>query len=340
MTTTRQMGLVLGLASSLAFSVACGSDDGSSNAGPPGDGAAGMGSDPDAMDGSGGSEADGDGMGGAASADEPTVVDVASEAGSFTSLVGALEAAGLVDTLSGDGEFTVFAPDDAAFEAFETENPGVLASLSDDELRAVLTYHVVGAEVRSNDLVSGSIAETLSGDYVAIDLSEGVKVNAAEVTSADIDASNGVIHVIDRVILPPSDNIVQTAVSAGSFTQLASALVATGLDEALSGEGPFTVFAPTDAAFEAFEAENPGVLASLSAEQLSSVLLYHVTDGWVGAADLEDGASVPTLLEGASLSVDLSSSLMVNNSNVDAANVLTSNGVIHVIDEILLPPSP
>ena len=299
-----------------------------------------MGSDPDSMEGSGGSDAPADGMGGAAAVDDATIVDVAADADSLTSLVGALEAAGLVEALSADGEFTVFAPDDAAFEAFEAENPGVLASLSEDELRAVLTYHVVGAQVRSSDLVSGSIAQTLSGDYVAIDLSDGVKVNSAVVTSADIAASNGVIHVIDRIILPPSENIVETAVSAGSFSQLASALVATGLDETLSTGGPFTVFAPPDAAFEAFESENPGVLASLSTEQLSEVLLYHVTEGWVGAADLEDGASVPTLLEGASLSVDLSSGVVINSSSVDSANILTTNGVIHVIDEILLPPSP
>jgi uncharacterized surface protein with fasciclin (FAS1) repeats len=133
---------------------------------------------------------------------------------------------------------------------------------------------------------------------------------------------------------------VETAVAAGSFTQLAGALVATGLDSTLASGGPFTVFAPTDDAFDAFEAENPGVLAGLSTEQLSDVLLYHVVDGWAGAADLQDGASVPTLLADASLAVDLSSGVVVNDSTVTAANIVATNGVIHVIDQVLLPPSP
>ena len=271
---------------------------------------------------------------------EPTVVELAIEAGTFTSLVAALEAADLVAALSGEGPFTVFAPDDAAFAAFEEEHPGVLASLSTDELTAVLTYHVLAAEVLSTDLVDGSIAETLNGAYVGIELSDGVKVGGADVTAADLIASNGVIHVIDRIILPPGENLVETAVSAGSFTQLAAALVATGLDATLADGGPFTVFAPTDDAFDAFEAANPGVLGSLTEAALTDILLYHVVDGWVGAADLVDGSSVPTLLTDASLTIDLSSGVVVNESSVVAANVLATNGVIHVIDEILLPPSP
>jgi len=279
------------------------------------------------------------GEGGGAMA-EPTVVELAIAAGSFTSLVAALEAADLVGALSGEGPFTVFAPDDAAFAAFEDENPGVLASLTTDELTAVLTYHVLAAEVRASDLVDGAIAETLNGAYVGIDLSDGVEVGGANVTAADLTGRNGVIHVIDRVILPPRENLVETAVSAGSFTQLAAALVATGLDATLADGGPFTVFAPTDDAFAAFEAANPGVLASLTEAELTDVLLYHVVDGWVGAADLVDGSSVPTLLNDASLTIDLSSGVVVNESSVVAANVLATNGVIHVIDEILLPPSP
>ena len=244
-----------------------------------------------------------------------------------------------MEALSSEGPFTVFAPDDAAFAAFEDENPGVSRRFHG---RAHRRAHLsrAQAEVRSTDLVDGSIAETLNGAYVGIELSDGVKVGGANVTAADLVASNGVIHVIDRIILPPGENLVETAVSAGSFTQLAAALVATGLDATLADGGPFTVFAPTDDAFDAFEAANPGVLGSLTEAALTDILLYHVVDGWVGAADLVDGSSVPTLLTDASLTIDLSSGVVVNESSVVAANVLATNGVIHVIDEILLPPSP
>lgn len=158
-------------------------------------------------------------------------------------------------------------------------------------------------------------------------------------TTADVAASNGLIHVIDKIMLPPSKDIVGTAVAAGNFTKLAGALVATGLDKTLQGPGPFTVFAPTDDAFAAFEANNPGVLASLTTAQLSDILLYHVVSGWSGPADLKDGASVNTALAGKSLKVSTTAGVLVNESKVTSANIVTTNGVIHVIDAVLLPPA-
>ncbi len=268
-----------------------------------------------------------------------SIVDIAVASDDFTQLVAALQAANLVDALSGDGPFTVFAPTNAAFDAFEQDNPGVLAGLSPEELTSVLTYHVVSGSVMSTDLVNGALAETLQGGFIGVALNEGVMINDARVTTADIEASNGVIHVIDRLILPPSSDIVETAVNAGSFTKLAEALSAAELVETLQGEGPFTVFAPTDAAFEAFEEANPGVLQSLTTEQLTDILLYHVSSGWVGAADLSDGMRVPTQLAGAELIVDLNDGVRVNQSSVTQANIITNNGVIHVIDQILLPPT-
>jgi uncharacterized surface protein with fasciclin (FAS1) repeats len=267
------------------------------------------------------------------------IVDTAVKAGSFTKLAAALDSAGLVSALKGTGPFTVFAPTDDAFAAFEKANPGVLGSLSKDELASVLKYHVVAAKVTSKDLVSGSLVETLNGERIAIDLSSGVKIAGSTVTTADVAATNGVIHVIDKVMLPPSQNIVETAIAAGSFTKLAGALVATGLDKTLTGEGPFTVFAPTDDAFAAFETKNPGVLASLSTAQLTDILLYHVVSGWNGAADLKDGQSVNTALAGKSLKVSTTGGVKLNDSKVTSANIVTTNGVIHVIDAILLPPS-
>lgn len=268
-----------------------------------------------------------------------TVVDIAVGDENFSQLVAALQSANLVDILSTAGPFTVFAPTDAAFDAFEAANPGVLASLTTEELTSILTYHVVGSQVMSSDLVSGALAETLQGGHVGITLNDSVMINDATVETADIAASNGVIHVIDSIMLPPGGDIVDVALEAGAFTQLAGALTAAGLVDTLKSEGPFTVFAPTDAAFEAFEAANPGVLESLSTEQLTDILLYHVSTGWVGAADLSDGMIVPTQLVGRDLTIDLSNGVRVNTSNVTDANILTSNGVIHVINEILLPPT-
>src|SRR5690606_19510649 len=132
-------------------------------------------------------------------------------------------------------------------------------------------------------------------------------------------------------------DLVDTAIAAGNFTTLAAALVSTGLDEVLKGDGPFTVFAPTDDAFAAFEADNPGVLASLSTEELTDVLLYHVVGGWAGPADLEDGMTLPTQLSGASLTVSLDDGVQIDQANVTAVNVSTTNAVIHVLDAVLLP---
>jgi len=323
--TLQRISIAATVASTLAL-VACGSDDGDDN-----DSAAGEANT--SSGGSTGGEGDGDGL------ETSNIVETATAAGGFTVLLAALDATSLTAALEGEGPFTVFAPSDAAFEAFESANPGVLESLSKEELADVLTYHVVAGEVRSSDLVSGSLVETLNGARAAVDLSDGTMIAGAEVVSADIVASNGVIHVIGSLMLPPSMNIVETAVDAGSFTALAGALVATGLDETLSGDGPFTVFAPTDDAFAAFEAANPGVLAALSEAELTNVLLYHVVPGWAGPADLSDGLVVGTALEGASVTVSLNDGVMVDDANVTATNIVATNGVIHVIDAVLLPPS-
>ena len=133
---------------------------------------------------------------------EKDIVDTAAEAGTFTTLLTAAEAAGLVDTLKGDGPFTVFAPTDEAFAALPEGT--VESLLADPEaLAAILTYHVVPGEVMSGDLSNGMTATTVNGADITIMTEGGVMVNDANVITADVDASNGVIHVIDSVILPP-----------------------------------------------------------------------------------------------------------------------------------------
>ncbi|MDF3066558.1 MAG: Fasciclin- protein [Polyangiaceae bacterium] len=270
------------------------------------------------------------GAGGSGETAQKDIVETALAAGNFTKLAAALTAAGLVDALKGDGPFTVFAPDDDAFEAFEEANEGVLEGLSKAKLTEILKYHVVvGAAVKSTELKDEQIFVTLSGSPVLIDTTGGVKVKDGEVKTADIEASNGVIHVIDTIILPPEDDIVATAIAAGTFTQLADALTSADLVTALQGPGPFTVFAPTDDAFDKLAAVPTG-------DALKNVLLYHVVEGAVGSGDLTAGP-VPTLLEDESVTIDLDDGVKVNESNVTSANIIAKNGVIHVVDTVLVP---
>lgn len=259
---------------------------------------------------------------------ELDIVDTALAAGNFETLAGALTDAGLVETLKGEGPFTVFAPTDAAFAALPA---GTLDNISVEQLTDILTYHVVGAEVPS-DALDGSPISTVNGASAFIDLSDGVKINGATVTTANIQASNGIIHVIDAVITPPT--VVEAAVLAGSFTTLAGALTQADLIETLSGEGPFTVFAPTD---DAFAALPEGTLENMDDDTLTAVLTYHVVDGNVLSTDLSEGA-VATI-QGAEVTVGLGDSVTINDANVVIADVVATNGVIHVIDQVLIPGS-
>ena len=192
----------------------------------------------------------------ASNSEASDIVDTAVAAGSFKTLAAALGAAGLVDALKGEGPFTVFAPTDEAFAALPE---GTIETLLKPEnkktLQAILTYHVVSGDVRAKQVVKLKNATTLNGQRVDIMADdEGVRVDGANVVRADIACSNGVIHVIDKVILPNTDDLLTTATKAGNFNTLGAAIRAAGLVEALKGDGPFTVFAPTDDAFAALPA--------------------------------------------------------------------------------------
>ena len=250
------------------------------------------------------------------------IIEVATAAGKFSKLAAALTAAELVDDLKGAGPFTVFAPTDEAFAKLS-------AAPSGDALKNVLLYHVISGSVGPADLKEGGAAVTLAGSPVLFALKDGAKINDAKITTTNVVAKNGVIHIIDTVIVPPQDDIVATAVAAGTFTTLAGALTSADLVSALQAKGPFTVFAPTDEAFAKLSAVPSG-------DALKNVLLYHVVEGAVGAGDLKAGA-VPTLLKDKTLTVDLSSGVKVNASTVSKANILTKNGIIHVIDGVLVP---
>jgi transforming growth factor-beta-induced protein len=267
----------------------------------------------------------------------PNIVEIAVADGRFETLVAAVVAADLADVLQSEGPFTVFAPTDEAFAALpEGTVEALLADIP--TLTDILLYHVVaGAAVFAEDVVELSYAETAQGAPVIISVTdEGVFINDAQVIITDIEASNGVIHVIDAVILPPTADIVETAVAAGSFTTLAAALEAAGLIEALQGEGPFTVFAPTD---DAFAALPDGLIDALLADipTLTDILLYHVVEGWVFAADVVQLDSATTLLgEDVTITVE-NGNVFINDAQVIITNILTTNGVIHVIDAVIVP---
>lgn len=268
------------------------------------------------------------------------IVDTAVGAGSFNTLVAAVKAAGLVETLKGPGPFTVFAPTD---EAFAKLPKGTVESLLKPEnkakLQAVLTYHVVAGKVKAADVVKLTGAKTVQGQQIDIKVADGkVTVDGANVIKTDIETSNGVIHVIDSVILPADKDIVDTAVGAGSFKTLVAAVKAAGLVDTLKGKGPFTVFAPTD---EAFAKLPEGTVANLlkpeNKEKLVAVLTYHVVAGKVLASDVVKISSAKTV-NGKSASVKVSDAgVMIDGVKVVATDIETSNGVIHVIDSVILP---
>ncbi len=278
---------------------------------------------------------------------EPEVLDIVDTAvanGSFTTLVAAVQAAGLVDALKAEGPFTVFAPTD---EAFAKLSEGTVEELlkpeNIDQLKSILLYHVVEGKFMAADVATLESAPTLSGKDLSLKTDMGsVYVNDAKVVLADVEASNGVIHVVDSVILPPAElaDIVDTAVADGRFTTLAAALQAAGLVETLKGEGPFTVFAPTDEAFAKLPAGTvEDLLKPENIETLKSILLYHVVPGKVMAADVVGLASADAA-SGAAILIKVEDGKVYLNESAQVilTDIEASNGVIHVIDAVILPP--
>ena len=270
------------------------------------------------------------------------IVDTAVAAGSFKTLAAALQAADLVDALKGEGPFTVLAPTD---EAFAKLPKGTVETLLKPEnkkmLVGVLTYHVVKGNVPAAKVVKLSGAKSLNGQQIDIKVKDGkVSVDKATVVKTDIACSNGVIHVIDQVLLPATDDIPTTAVKAGNFETLVAAAKAAGLVEALSGKGPLTVFAPTDEAFAKLPA---GTIASLlkpeNKVKLAGILKYHVVSGRVYSSDALAAGTAKTL-QGDSVTIAIKGkAALVNDARLVVTDLDASNGVIHIIDSVMLPPA-
>lgn len=276
---------------------------------------------------------------------EKNIVETAMADSQFSILVDAIVKAGLVDALSAEGPFTVFAPTNDAFNMLfgELGISGV-EDLTAEQLKPILLYHVVGSKVMAADVTTGYVptlnqsAPGSNSVMVYTNAAKGVQLNnGSNVIAADVMASNGIIHVIDKVLLPV--DVVDIAIQNSNFSILVEAVAKAGLVEALKAEGPFTVFAPTNAAFEElFMALGVSGISDLSAEQLTPILLYHVVSGNVRAADVMSGM-VPTLNTEASIEIEVSSMgvMLDGNAKVIATDVQGTNGVIHVIDKVILP---
>lgn len=267
------------------------------------------------------------------SSGDPTIVDLAADNTNFSTLVSLLQQAGLDGALS-EGEFTVFAPTNAAFNNLPD---GVLESLTPEQVSTILQYHVVSGVVPSAALQPQQAVETLTGEEIFITVSSGaVTVNGnSSVTTPDVVGSNGIIHAIDEVLLPNEFlNVVQIAQKNYNLSSLVDAVLAADLAGVLSGDGPFTVFAPTNAAF----AEIADVAATLTTDQLAQVLTFHVLPAEVASTDLQPTQDVATV-NGQEITVTLGEggAFINGETAITQVDLAGTNGVIHIIDSVLIP---
>jgi len=271
------------------------------------------------------------------------IVQLAERNTDLSTLVKALTAGSLVTTLEGKGPFTVFAPTNEAFAKIPHHK---LTQLLGNKklLDQLLEYHVLSGDFSMRDLMSAKLVSTLEKDEVIVRSMNGdIMVNNAKVITADVDATNGVVHVINRVLVPPNfplalypEDIVELAEGQPDLSTLVQALVAGKLTSTLSGAGPFTVFAPTNKAFAKIPAADLQKLLA-DPKELDRVLEYHVLAGKFGMRDLMSVRRAKTL-EGGTVHVTGSQTIHVNDAKVVKADVGASNGLVHIIDTVLMPP--
>ena len=270
-----------------------------------------------------------------------TIVDTAVDAGQFNTLTAALKAANLVDTLKGPGPFTVFAPTDEAFSKLPAETvTDLLKPENRQKLAGILTYHVIPGKVQAKEVIKQRGAIAVNGQRVDIRFDEeGLKVDGAKVLTTDILCDNGVIHVIDSVLLPGKATIPEIAKDSGTFETLLTAAKAAGLADVLGSTGPFTVFAPTD---EAFEKLPKGTVEMLlkpeNKSKLADILKYHVIPGRVYSEKVLESKALKTL-QGSLATVSLKDgSPRIQQAKILKTDIDATNGVIHVIDSVIIPP--
>lgn len=283
----------------------------------------------------------------------PTIAATVIADAQFSLLASALTKADLVTTFQGAGTFTVFAPTNDAFIAVGVTQAFIDANTK-ETLAAVLKYHVLGTKVLAAEIATAdnTSVTTLNGNAFVTKNTGGVSINGAKVTKADVAASNGVIHVIDRLILPPSLDVVATLQGNADYSLLVAAVVKADLVNTLKGAGPFTVLAPTNAAFVALGTDYATATAiqNLDATKtaaLKNILLYHVVAARAFSQNLKAGAQA-TALATKSVTIDLTNGVKVTGgtaanvatvatSPVTRFNIVATNGVVHAIDKVLIP---
>lgn len=288
-----------------------------------------------------------------AATQKKTITKIVSTSPNFTLLEAAVKHAGLAETLDGEGPFTVFAPTDDAFRAAGFKTKADIDAVPAETLKGIILYHALGAAVYAGAIPEADNTEVSSlfdGKSLYVTRKGwDVCVNGVQVVTKDIKAKNGVIHAIDRVLFPPTGTVVDAVAGNPDFSILLQAVIkagASGTDVAalLSGDGPFTVFAPTNQAFSnLLTTLGVASLDDIPVATLLAVLQYHVVPARVFSCNLSDGLEAPTALPGATLTIGLSGGATVtgsgnsNPSNIIQTDLVTTNGVIHVIDQVLLP---
>lgn len=278
-----------------------------------------------------------------------TITAVVSSNSDYSVLKAAVVKANLATTLDGAGPFTVFAPNNDAF-ANSGFTSSSLDALPADQLKSILLYHTLASKVLAADIATGTnnMVATANGANIFVTKNaKGVFVNGWKVTKADIMTDNGVIHSIEHVLMPPTANIVTLAQSNSNLSYLVAAVLRasqgkTDVAKVLTSAGPFTVFAPTNQAF--IDAGFPTIASIQAADPdvLASILTYHVISARAFSSDLSDGQMLATA-NGASLKVGIGAGATVKGNgnaspaNITAFNILATNGVVHVIDKVLLP---
>ncbi len=273
-----------------------------------------------------------------------TITDIVSTDANFTLLKQAVTKAGLGTALTG-ANLTVFAPDNAAFAASGITS-ATIDALSVAELTDILTYHVVAARVASSAVPASDTVGTLQGENLyASKNANGVFVNGVKVKTADVSASNGIIHVISSVLSAPSDNIAEVATATPDLSLLLAAVIRANLAGAVSGAGKFTVFAPTNAAFVAAGFPNEAAINAAPVAAVEAIVKAHIIPTNVFASDLIAGATAKTLQTGVSLTIGTTPPSVKITGSANPASVInvggglydiiTTNGVVHVIDRVL-----
>jgi len=276
-------------------------------------------------------------------ANAQTVVDIVVNSPDHNTLETAVIAAELADDLSGTGPFTVFAPTDAAFAAIDPATLSALLADPTGDLATILSNHVVVGVADSSTIMDGQSIGNLISQNLTFSTAGGLTVNGANITVTDLRAENGVVHVIDAVLLPEAmqtrinGTIMDVVSTSPVHTTLNTLIEAAGLDDDLSGAGPFTLFAPTDAAIAALPSDLVDALLADPTGALADVLLYHVVGGVASTDNIVDGLVVGSLSTRNLTFNANANGVTVNNINISTLDIYTTNGVVHVIDAVLVP---